>query len=397
MSEMTDNLKSGPVEEIDSATKAMAEKYMSEVRARLLLKQPFYGVLLSMTDFIPESALPTLATDGIKIYYNPKYVMDLTEAERSGVLLHEISHCIYLHCNPSRRMNRDRKRWNFAIDYAVNIEIKDLGYTLPKKVLLDDKYRNMNSEQIYDELPKDEKQLDKLGGTMDTHIEPADGSEDWDDMEDKIISAFEMTKDFYEGKDHGKFPGGIKRWIEKMRRSKVKWERIFHKYVGQALAKDDFSYHRCNRRMLPQDIYLPDLRNHIIGNVVVAVDTSGSITPKIVEQFAAELNKISHLVNEVTVMTCDAAIHEVVKIRKMEEFLSKINFLGGGGTDFRPVFRKVEEMKIIPELLIYLTDRYGTDYEKKPLYPVIWCVTPGGSMVAPWGQIVELPGDASSY
>jgi len=396
MSDLRENVKEAG-EEIDSATKALAERYMSEVRAKLLLKQPFYGVLLSMTDFIPEGVIPTMATDGIRVYYNPKYVVKLTEAERSGVLLHEISHCIYLHCNPSRRLNRDRMRWNYASDYAINLEIRDLGYTLPKGVLMDDKYRNMNAEQIYDQLPKDEEQLKKLGGTLDVHIEPADGSEDWDDMEDKVISAFEMTKDYYEGKNQGKFPGGIKRWIEKIRRSKVKWERIFHKFVGQALAKDDFSYQRCNRRMLPQDIYLPDLRNHIIGHVVLAIDTSGSITPKIIEQFAAELAKISHLVDEVTVMTCDAAVHEVVKIRKMEDFMKKIKFKGGMGTDFRPVFKEIENRKIVPELLIYLTDAWGTFPQNRPPYPVIWCLTTFSNKNAiPWGQSVELPPDPSN-
>jgi predicted metal-dependent peptidase len=394
MSDFRDNAK-GTGKEVDSATAALADRYMSEVRAKLLLKQPFYGVLLSMTDFIPESVIPTMATDGIKVYYNPEFVVKLSEAERNGVLLHEISHCIYLHCNPARRLNRDRMRWNYAADYAINLEIRDLGYTLPKEVLLDEKYRNMNAEMIYDKLPKEEDALKALGGTLDTHIEPADGTEDWDDMEDKIISAFEMTKDYYDNsKNHGKFPGGIKRWIEKMRKSKVKWERIFHRYIGQALAKDDFSYERFNRRLLPQDIFLPDMRNHIIGSVVLGIDTSGSITPKILEQFAAELAKISHLTNEVTVMTCDAKVHEVVKIRKMENFLKKIKFKGGCGTDFRPVFKEVEDRKIAPELLIYLTDAWGSFPQKRPQYPVIWCLTTGSnSKGIPWGQKVEMPPD----
>lgn len=380
---------------IDPAVFNQAVKMMSEIKARLLLKQPFYGMLLSMTDFIPETVIPTMATDGIRIYYNPEYVVGLSEAERNGVLLHEVSHCIYLHCTPKRRMNREQKRWNVAADYAINLEIRDLGYTLPQGVLLDDKYRDMNAEMIYDALPKNIDHLE----TLDVHIEPADGSEEWDDMEDRVISAYEMTKDFYEDKkNHGKFPGGIQRWIDKLRKSKVKWERIFHKYVGQALAKDDFSYTRCNRRMLPQDIYLPDLRNHIIGSVVLGIDTSGSITPKILEQFAAEMAKISHLTNEVTVITCDATVHEVVKIHKMENFLKKVKFKGGGGTDFRPVFKEVEKQKQAPELLIYLTDAWGSFPEKHPPYPVIWCLTDDSNQRGiPWGQSVVMPKEHGGY
>src|SRR5690606_5015163 len=148
-----------------------------------------------------------------------------------------------------RRLNRDRQRWNVACDFAINLEIDGMSndYQLPKGVLLDKKYAGMNAEQIYDDLPKDVSQYQ----TMDTHIEQMDGTEDWDDMEDKIIAAYESTKDFYEdGKNQGKLPTGIKRFIDQMRKAKVRWERIFHRFVGQALSKDDFSYTRCNRRYM---------------------------------------------------------------------------------------------------------------------------------------------------
>jgi predicted metal-dependent peptidase len=259
-----------------------------------------------------------------------------------------------------------------------------MGYTLPKGVLLDDKFREQNAEQIYDQLPEDSSGY----STLDTHIEMSD-SGGWDDMEDKVIAAYEMTKN---SKSRGSVPAGLKRWIDKLRKSKVKWERIFHKYVGQALAKDDYSFVRPNRRFVPQDIYVPDLRNYIIGSVVIGVDTSGSIGRSCLEQFAAEIAKIGHLVDELTVITCDARVHEVVKIRKFENFLKKIRFSGGGGTDFVPVFEKVKEMKVRPELLVFLTDTYGRFPDKHPQYPVLWVITEESGRV-PWGQSVHIPND----
>lgn len=279
-------------------------------------------------------------------------------------------------------------------DYAINLEIKDMGYALPGKVLLDQQFRDMNAEQIYDKLPDDEKELAKLGLPFDIHINNADESS-WDDMEDKIITAYEMTKN---QKGKGNMPGGLKRWIDKLRKSKVKWERVFHRYIGQALSKDDYSYTRVNKRFLGQDIYLPDLRNHIIGSVVIAVDTSGSIGRNCLEQFAAEISKISYLVDEITAMSCDARVHEVVKVRKFENFLNKLQFKGGGGTAFEPVFDKVKEMKLQPELLIYLTDAYGSYPEKQPAYPVLWCVTcEDGMSWIPWGQKVLLPNEKGDW
>lgn len=391
MSDFAENAKKKH-KEIKPEVLNRAKEKIDKVRAKLLLKQPFYGVLLSMADITATAELPTLATDGVRIFFNPEFISKLTEQECNGVMLHEISHCVYLHCTTKRRLNRDRQRWNIACDYAINLEINAMGnqYQLPKGVLLDNKYSNMNAEQIYDSLPKDISGL----STLDTHIELPDGAEDWDEMEDKIISAYEMSKDFYEeGKNQGKMPAGIRRWIDKMRNSKVKWERIFHRYIGQALAKDDYSYTKCNRRYLAHDIYLPDLRSHIIGNVVIGVDTSGSITKDILEQFSAELAKISHLVDEVTIMTCDAKVNEVVKITKMQQFMDKVQFLGGGGTDFKPVFNKVHELRLMPELLIYLTDTYGDAGKKAPPYPVVWCVTvePGQDYDLPFGLKVYIP------
>ena len=127
----------GKEEEVDPTVLYNAQERMGNSRARLLLQQPFYGVLLSMVDFIPETAIPTMATDGTKVFYNPNWTMnELTDDETFGVILHEISHCIYLHCTQKRRLNRGQHRWNCACDYAINLEIKSMGYSLPPNLLL---------------------------------------------------------------------------------------------------------------------------------------------------------------------------------------------------------------------------------------------------------------------
>ena len=169
------------------------------------------------------------------------------------------------------------------------------------------------------------------------------------------------------------------------------WQRVFQRYIGQALSKDDFSWGRPNRRYISEDLFLPELKSYKIGKVVVAVDTSGSITKENIEEFSAELNKINHLVDEVTAISCDCRVHEVVKLTSFKQFLSgKFQFKGGGGTAFEPVFDRVKELGASPELLIYLTDGWGSFPEKKPSYPVIWVLTRGGN-AAPWGKNIDLP------
>jgi predicted metal-dependent peptidase len=389
MSTFRDQVKCGKGHDIDPAVVAQATERLGKSRARLLLQQPFYGVLLSQMAFIPESAIDTMATDGVRIYFNSEFTMRLTPEEVFGVLLHEVDHCIYQHCTQKRRLNRDHHRWNCASDYAINLEIRDMQYVLPADILLDEKYRGCNAEQIYDMLPEDCGNLK----TLDMHINNTDENS-WDDMEDQILSAYEMAKN---SMGAGKFPAGLQRWIDKLRRSRVKWERIFHKYVGMALAKDDYSYTRVNKRFIGQGVYLPDLRSYAIGSVVLAIDTSGSISRPCLAQFASELARISHLVSEITVMTCDCVIQEVVKVSQFSDFLKKLEFKGGGGTSHEPVLNEIKKRNLQPELLICLTDMYSDiDSLKKPPYPVLW-VSTSEKNTAPFGHVVQIPNDKGEW
>jgi predicted metal-dependent peptidase len=62
---------------------------------------------------------------------------------------------------------------------------------------------------------------------------------------------------------------------------------------------------------------------------------------------------------------------------------------GGGGTSFVPVFDRIHEDGIQPDMLVYLTDTYGSFPAQEPDYKVIW-----GSIVpnprVPFGQVVEV-------
>jgi predicted metal-dependent peptidase len=166
--------------------------------------------------------------------------------------------------------------------------------------------------------------------------------------------------------------------------------------VGSALGKEDYSYRKPNRRTSnemyhePDGLILPSMMSDALGSIWCAIDTSGSITQSIRETFASEMMKINSLIDEVTVATCDARVHEVVKLYGFKHFLDKIKFLGGGGTDFVPVFEKIKEMGEMPELLVFLTDGYGRFPEKEPAYPVIWVLTKNGNP-APWGRNIYLP------
>src|SRR5580698_433389 len=120
---------------------------IQKARTALLLDHPFFGSLLFRLGGGASNSIQTMATDGVSLFYNPAFVETLKAAELAGVLAHEVMHPALQH--HTRRGDRDRKRWNMACDYAVNPLLLDAGLTLPKDVLVDQRFRGMSAERIY--------------------------------------------------------------------------------------------------------------------------------------------------------------------------------------------------------------------------------------------------------
>jgi predicted metal-dependent peptidase len=167
----------------------------------------------------------------------------------------------------------------------------------------------------------------------------------------------------------------------------VPWEREFHKYAGMTIGKDDYSLSPPHKRYLMDELIVPALRSYQLGKVVVAIDSSGSISLKALQAFASEVAKMATLVEDITIIVADAQIQQVVKTRDVPDFIKELKILGRGGTDHRPVFEEIQKQRMEPELFIGLTD--GDTYypEKKPNYPVMWCLTEERTDT-PWGKRV---------
>lgn len=187
----------------------------------------------------------------------------------------------------------------------------------------------------------------------------------------------------------GKLGGTLARMIDHLLQPQLPWRMLLARYMT-AMARDDFSYMRPSRREGEGQAILPSLRSSQV-ELVVAVDTSGSIKANEINEFIAEINAIKGQMRaRVTLIPCDSAIPEGAPwiYEPWEEFTFPDTIKGGGGTDFRPVFDWLTLQGQRPELVVYFTDAEGSFPTREPNFDVLWLVK--GKHKIPWGQRVQL-------
>lgn len=185
----------------------------------------------------------------------------------------------------------------------------------------------------------------------------------------------------------GKMGGSMGRLVDHLLQPQLPWRMLLARYMT-ALARDDFSYMRPSRR--EGTAILPSLKSSQV-QIVVAVDTSGSIRSKEMDEFLSEVSALKGQMRaRVTLLACDSEMAEGAPwvFEPWEEFRCPAKIQGGGGTDFRPVFQWLQDQDQTPELLVYFTDAQGQFPQHEPNFPVIWLVK--GKEPVPWGQRIQL-------
>lgn len=184
----------------------------------------------------------------------------------------------------------------------------------------------------------------------------------------------------------GKLSGPLRRIIDHLLQPQLPWRMLLARYLN-ATARDDYNYSRPSRR--EGDFIMPSLKSHEL-DVVVALDTSGSVSDKEMTEFVSEVNALKGQIRaRVTLLACDSdLIGEGWTYEPWEEFDLPQEFKGGGSTDFRPVFSWVERENRRPDVLVYFTDAMGHFPEREPAYPTVWLIK--GKAQIPWGQRIQL-------
>ena len=193
----------------------------------------------------------------------------------------------------------------------------------------------------------------------------------------------------------GKAPGGAVTIIKELNNPKGDWRELLREWM-QAVAADDYSWFRPDRRLITpsrrgkKGLYIPALHSETIGGMVVATDTSISMTDRMLGIIAPEWNAVLDQVRPefVDALFCDTTIRRE-KRYEPEDFPVDMNFPGRGGTCVQPVFDWIEEQDYRPACLVYFTDLDVNDFpDEEPDYPVLWCSTKYDT--APFGEVIML-------
>lgn len=341
---------------------------------------------------VPDWTVRTMATDGRLLLYNPAFTCGLTRAQVLGVVVHETLHCCLLHF--ARLEGRNQAKANVAMDLSINWIIREAKIELPPCRLMpgEGEFTNLpggqSFEWYYERLPDNPGGEDGLIGDVIPAPSDGDGEGGSAALEGAWKVATAAAAEL--AKSRGSLPGTLARLVGETLDPPLPWRTILRDFVSRT-ARNDFSWSRANRRFIGAGLYLPGMHSEELGEIVVAIDVSGSISNDTLAAFANELNGILDAHECTTrVIYADAAVSRV-ETWCSDDRPVVLTACGGGGTNHNPVFAKVEEEGWDVSCIVCLTDGHTHVSCPPPDAPVLWVITPGGTTRGlPWGKFVMM-------
>ncbi len=304
MSETAANPKPGP----PSPAPAL-ERRISASLFRLRKRSPFFATLALFAHYRPSLELPTAATDGRDVFYNPQFMAALPDEHFDGVLMHEVLHAALLHV--TRRFHRDPRRWNIAADIVVNGILLQNGFSLPEGHLRDVELERHAVEEVYALLPTAQEPviLDLL------EAPPSDAASERNDKEgrgqvgkDKSFRGKKLSGDALgeaekaaiekhwkkavqqaqavaRSQGKGSLPAGLERAFGLLGPAELDWKTLLWRFLVRT--PTDFAGY--DRRHVGRGWYLETLEGESL-KVYIAVDTSGSVDDALIRRFLSEVS-----------------------------------------------------------------------------------------------------------
>jgi predicted metal-dependent peptidase len=363
-----------------------------------------------------------------------------TGPQLNGLVMHENGHVFFRHVTHHKRLFRENpKLTNIAADLVVNDMIvlyEDKDIELPPGALWNPMFRNWSVTQVYDYLKKRKDELEDEG-----EGNPRDGKPDGQPQGDgqdtrsggsdsKATDVDELLKrlddhDSLDEHDHeagaeldekqigedidralrqggmlaGILGGDKNRQIEELLKPKVDWREVLRDFISSMCrGKDELSWRRFNKRLVANGYYMPTPIAETVGEVVVAIDTSGSIGDEQLSQFAGELASICEAVipEKVRVIWWDAKVHgeQIFEQNQYASIATLLKPVGGGGTFVSSVSEHLVKNNVQAECVIIFTDGYVEDnVQWQHTAPLLWLITQRRGYEPPVGKSVFVEED----
>ena len=349
------------------------------------------------------TSVPTAATDGWDVWYNPDFIEQHmpTDPELRFLVLHEATHKAYRHMAVWKSLHKiNAQLANVAADYFVNGALVDTddgeGFIkMPKDCGVQPKpeYRGLSVLQIFNDLMQDPEN-GSGGGNMDDH--------DWEgnaangDPEKEQEQANEIQRAIRQGemlrkrlsKEGAGDSDGV---FGDLLTPKIDWRKALREFVQETCSgRDESSWARPNRRFLSEDIYMPTMLGTTMNELVIGFDTSGSCFGGAeMTRFVSEITTIISDVkpSKVHVIYWDTAVAGHQTFEDGQFAVQDLKPKGGGGTDGAVLFNYLRKKRITPQAVVQFTDGYVGDWGRSDV-PTLWAVT--SNIKAPFGTTISL-------
>ena len=351
----------------------------------------FSGIMLMGKSEVVDDC-PTARTDGLNKFYGREFIEGLTDQELRALVWHENGHVALKHILRFKSLMEKGQGQlvNIACDYVVNdmiVSTDDESFVkLPNGGLYESKYHDWSVNDILKDLQKmqeeNPEQLQRQvgeGETLDEHdYENAEGGDTKESVEklERLIEEGMRQGQILAGK----LGGDIPRSITDMLAPKVDWKDVLRDFIQSSMrGKDELTWRKFNKRHLANDIYLPSTEDESVGELVVALDVSGSIGGEVLNSFASELSSIcvNTQPDKVRVLWWDTKVssEQVFTVKDYEHIKTLLKATGGGGTAPECIDKYLIDKNIKAEALIVLTDGAFDKPVWKSSMPSLWVCT----------------------
>lgn len=441
-------------------TKSKFSTATSDALTALLNADAFHAAMLLDMELIETveirgQPMPTACTDGFKkIWVNPDFMATMSPSQGAFVLAHEIGHKLLMYPARFRDLQRTQPEFspqlfNVAQDFLINAQLAHAGYPVEQlsaeqgsmdvQDFVDamkaqtagsgadhksgfmydpDVRETVTSESLYNQLMHALPEQDRDGASQKGAVSGVGGGEGNDVLmdafedtcqeqgltpqqaaqqtENEIVSAAQNAA----ARDPGSVPANIKAMVEAYAKPVVDWRAKLRRFIS-GRCNDDWSFRRPNRRTAGTDVIQPSMFSNRPDQVVIIVDTSGSVSDRELEQALSEIVSISKRVKprRISVISCDANVNAVEEYASGQR-ITTLTTNGRGGTSMDPAFQYVLDAGWRPECIICLTDGEMIFPPKDMVRaPVMWGIANDRADFdqlasnVPYGQVIRVVAD----